>query len=310
MLYYKMPQKRRGFPGQKFQKRKPRRNMRKKFVSKKAKVRNTLNNKMIRNAKTNIWLGHSPIPDNTICKLKYNTRFQLDPASTGIAGTSDTSLDTYIFRMNSLFDPDYTTSNPVASLGKGTPNHQPYGFDQWATFYNEYMVLGAKIDVDFYNQNHTVLRTNNATAADQMGMGNTTGTSVFVPSNHGVFVGVHMDDDPDGPTNWSQFVEDGKVKYRTLLPDRHTHITKYYSYKKMAKWTKRNSVSVDGVAIPISNYQANLAPIGQNPQSLRFCTIFANAITPVANLDIPPIDCMVNIEYLVKFSDRKEFVQS
>ena len=78
----------------------------------------------------------------------------------------------------------------------------------------------------------------------------------------------------------------------------------------MAKWCKRNTVSVDGVPIPISNYQANIAPIGQNPQSLRFCTIFANAISPVANLDIPPIDCMVNIEYLVKFSDRKEFTQS
>lgn len=278
-------------------------------VNSSAVVKRRLNNKMIRNSKTNIWLGNSPIPDNTICKLKYNTRFQLDPASTGIAGTGDASLATYIFRLNSLFDPDYSTTNPLASAGKGTPNHQPYGFDQWATFYAQYMVLGAKVDVDFYNQNHAVLRTNNAATVDSQ-LGTETGTSVYVPSNHGVFVGVHMDDDPDGPTNWSQFVEDGKVKYRTLLPDRHTHITKYYSYKKMAKWCKRNTVSVEGVPIPISNYQANIAPIGQNPQSLRFCTVFANAITPVANLDIPPIDCMVNIEYLVKFSDRKEFTQS
>lgn len=303
--YYTM--KKRPRKAKKVIKRRPQRR-----VNSSAVVKRRLNNKMVRNSKTNIWLGNSPIPDNTICKLKYSTRFQLDPASTGSVGQADASLATYIFRVNSLFDPDYSTSNPLASAGKGSPNHQPYGFDQWATFYAQYMVLGAKVDVDFYNQNNSVLKFNEAgvTTPGAMTGSNYTGAQVLQSSNHGVFVGVHMDDDPDGPTNWSQFVEDGKVKYRTLLPDRHTHITKYYSYKKMAKWCKRNTVSVEGVAIPISNYQANIAPIGQNPQSLRFCTIFANAITPVANLDIPPIDCMVNIEYLVKFSDRKEFTQS
>jgi len=278
-------------------------------VNSSAAVKRRLNNKMVRNSKTNIWLGNSPIPDNTICKLKYNTRFQLDPASTGIAGTGDGSLNTYIFRLNSLFDPDYSTTNPLASAGKGTPNHQPYGFDQWATFYAQYMVLGAKVDVDFYNQNHNVLRTNYSANIDTQ-LGTESGASVYVPSNYGVFVGVHIDDDPDGPTNWSQFVEDGKVKYRTLLPNRNTHITKYYSYKKMAKWSKRDSITVEGVPIPISNVQANIAKIGSNPIANRFCTIFANAISPIANLNIPPIDCMVNIEYLVKFSDRKEFAQS
>jgi hypothetical protein len=275
-------------------------------------VNNRINNRMVRNARTNIWLGNSPIPDNTICKLKYSTRFQLDPASTGSLATPDASLATYIFRVNSLFDPDYTTANPLASQGKGSPNHQPYGFDQWATFYAEYMVLGAKIDVDFYNQNNNVLKYNEAgvTVPGAMTGSNYTAAHVLQKSNHGVYVGVHLDDDTDGPTNWSQFVEDGKVKYRTLLPDRHTHLTKYYSYKKMAKWTKRNTVTVDGVPIPISNHQANIAKVGGNPQAIRMCTVFCNAISPVANLDIPPIDCMVNIEYLVKFSDRKEFTQS
>lgn len=46
------------------------------------------------------------------------------------------------FRLNSAFDPDYT--------GAGT---QPYGFDQWATLYNHYVVERANVTclVEGYN---------------------------------------------------------------------------------------------------------------------------------------------------------------
>lgn len=47
------------------------------------------------------------------------------------------SLAQYQFRANSLFDPDLT--------GTG---HQPYGFDQWKTYYATYMVTSSRITVE------------------------------------------------------------------------------------------------------------------------------------------------------------------
>jgi len=48
----------------------------------------------------------------------------------------------YVFSANGLFDPNIT--------GTG---HQPMGFDQMMTFYNQATVVHAKITVDFYNPN-------------------------------------------------------------------------------------------------------------------------------------------------------------
>lgn len=73
-------------------------------------------------------------PKERIVKLRYCDRFASD-LTTGIA--------TQTYRANSIFDPD--------SSGTG---HQPLGHDQWATFYNHYVVLSAKITVDTsLNQN-------------------------------------------------------------------------------------------------------------------------------------------------------------
>lgn len=56
--------------------------------------------------------------------------------STSVTPTTSWSLNQY--RMNSIFDPDYT--------GVG---HQPLGHDEFAYFYNRYRVLAAKIRVTF-----------------------------------------------------------------------------------------------------------------------------------------------------------------
>lgn len=47
----------------------------------------------------------------------------------------------YMFRLNSLFDPNYTATS-------GLPDHQPRGRDQWATLYRRYCVVGAKVKVE------------------------------------------------------------------------------------------------------------------------------------------------------------------
>ncbi len=71
------------------------------------------------------------VPQTMVTKLRYYHHGDtLDP---GIAGTVGQTFST-----NSLFDPDVT--------GGG---HQPMGFDQFANFYKQYTVLGAKISTTF-----------------------------------------------------------------------------------------------------------------------------------------------------------------
>lgn len=65
--------------------------------------------------------GSSSVPDHVTVCLRYAQVVALSTASTGYAEN--------IFRINSVFDPDYS--------GAGS---QPVGFDQWAAFYSQYRV--------------------------------------------------------------------------------------------------------------------------------------------------------------------------
>lgn len=48
------------------------------------------------------------------------------------------SLASYVFRANSIYDPNYTSTG-----------HQPMGYDQWAVLYNHYVVIGARLSARF-----------------------------------------------------------------------------------------------------------------------------------------------------------------
>lgn len=72
--------------------------------------------------------GFDPFPAKLVSKLRYKASISLD-ASTGLPAH-------YIFRANSIFDPDFT------SIG-----HQPYGTDQLALIYNHYKVIKSNITV-------------------------------------------------------------------------------------------------------------------------------------------------------------------
>ena len=68
--------------------------------------------------------------DGQIVKMRYVEEFELNPGLGSVAS--------YVFRANGLYDPNYT--------GAG---HQPYGFDQWMTYYNQFTVLGSKMKAIF-----------------------------------------------------------------------------------------------------------------------------------------------------------------
>ena len=63
------------------------------------------------------------------CRLRYSDFISLDPSAVS-------PIASYIFRANSLYDPDLT--------GVG---HQPYGFDQLMARYDHFTVIGSKIYV-------------------------------------------------------------------------------------------------------------------------------------------------------------------
>lgn len=70
------------------------------------------------------------IPDQTYVKLVYHDIIQEDSQPS----------NTHLFRLNSIFDPDFT--------GVGG---QPLGVDQWRNFYTDYQCTGSSIKVTVLN---------------------------------------------------------------------------------------------------------------------------------------------------------------
>lgn len=81
-----------------------------------------------------------PIPASQIVKHGYNTSMTVT-STTGVVGYQ-------IFRLNSLFDPDYSN---------GGTNHQPYGFDSLSALYNKFVVLSSKIRIRFSASSNVML---------------------------------------------------------------------------------------------------------------------------------------------------------
>lgn len=71
-----------------------------------------------------------PFPNKKVLCFKYVTTIALGNGVDPFAG--------HTFRANSLYDPDYT--------GVG---HQPYGVDQWSSFFNQYYVYKSSIRCQF-----------------------------------------------------------------------------------------------------------------------------------------------------------------
>jgi len=67
------------------------------------------------------------MPDRMLVSLKYTDNYVF---------TGSANPNPQVWRLNSLFKPDFT--------GAG---HQPTFFDQWTALYNQYLVVGTKIDL-------------------------------------------------------------------------------------------------------------------------------------------------------------------
>ncbi len=75
------------------------------------------------------------MPQMLKTKMRYAAVVALTNGGiTGVFGTE------YVFRLNSLFDPDLTSTG-----------HQPYGFDQLSLFYGSYRVHGCTVSLEFHS---------------------------------------------------------------------------------------------------------------------------------------------------------------
>jgi len=76
-----------------------------------------------------------PMPQLWRARLPYSSVIALSNAGiTGVFGTE------YVFRLNSLFDPDLTSTG-----------HQPFGFDQLALFYGSYRVHACTVSLEWHS---------------------------------------------------------------------------------------------------------------------------------------------------------------
>jgi len=78
--------------------------------------------------------SRDPFPPRFNVDLRYSASLILTTA--GVVIGADFMGTEYVFRLNSLFDPDLT--------GVG---HQPFGYDQLTTMYGSYCVTGCMIDI-------------------------------------------------------------------------------------------------------------------------------------------------------------------
>jgi len=79
--------------------------------------------------------GREIFPQNALVHLPY---FEYPTLTTTLAGVTYVEYD---WRLNSLFDPNYTETG-----------HQPRGFDQLSSLFTQYLVLGVGYDIELvYN---------------------------------------------------------------------------------------------------------------------------------------------------------------
>lgn len=192
-------------------------------------------------------------PTNRVVKMRY-VQANLLTSTSGVIAQQ-------FFRANSIFDPDFTAGG-----------HQPLGRDQWAVFYNEYVVLGAKLKARFN----------------------------FISGTVPIQVGVFLNNSSTTTgTSFSELNEQGRCKDNVLnasSASKSTVITKTYSAKRF-----HNVVDVK------DNVATLGAVMSTNPTAIADYVVFAQAQDTSGT-----VSCrvLIEIDYIVSLSSPNEIGQS
>lgn len=154
--------------------------------------------------------------------------------------------------------------------------HQPSGFDQWSLFYNHYVVVGSKCKATF----------------------SLTGTT----ASGGISVcGVYLSDDATYSADVNTLMEQSHTKkaksYYSVEAGKPVTVTKGFSTKKF--------FNVTNVTDNISRLGAYITA---NPTENAYFVVFNGNAN--GTIDPPDVTVLVEIEYIVIFSEPKELPQS
>lgn len=211
-----------------------------------------------RNHKGNVPRNMVGFPKNRLVKMRYNDNYVLNALAGGI--------DSNEFRINSIFDPDLT--------GVG---HQPLGHDEWSTFYNHYVVVGAKITATF-------LATEIGTPAGMRAVG------IFIAP-----------DSASIPTNVIDLIENGQSRWKYISP---------VGQSGQSRGTVTNTFSAKNF-FSVANISDNTnrigATFGSNPTELANLSVwYGNTGTA----DPVTINVNVVIEFAVLVSEPRVLLRS
>lgn len=198
-------------------------------------------------------VGMIGFPKQRIVKMRFTKNFNITPA--GAASFDE-------FSTNDINNPDL-----------GTGGARPLGYNQWSSFYKNWMVIGSRIKIK-----------PNFTALPDVGTG-------FAPAVYGITV-YNSGESPT--TDPLLLIEQGKCKYRTMQPilnGTNYPITSSFSPKRWyhMKNLKDNWNELSGV------FSTNSAASG--PSKVGVFSVFAASADGTSTL--APINFLIQIDYLV-----------
>jgi hypothetical protein len=186
--------------------------------------------------------------------MRYVDRILLDPAV-------DTTAN-HVFRANSIFAPDVTGS-PTA--------HQPLGRDEWADFYDNYTVIGAKIKATYFPNG---------------------------PTSTGLVGGILLKNNSSPLTGVTHMIEQGITRPRSIKQnDTPTTARLGFSPKRFF-----------GVHNVTDNKENLGALMGANPSTLAYFHVYLAPMDSTTN--VVATEVLVEIEYMVILTERKNINQS
>lgn len=199
------------------------------------------------------------IGDSSIVSLRYCDAFALD------AGIATKAYDTW--NAASIFDP-YV----------GVGGHQPLGADNWAQFYQHYVVIGAKATCYFTMWD--VASGSDCVVVGKLGYNNT-----WVP------------------TDVNTLIEQNKSSYKFMTARNGSRstasLTLYYSPRKF--FGLKDIEDEHGL-------RGITGDSGTSPAESAYFHFGCSAMNPADNP--PQLNCRIVIEYRVKFTERKDLAAS
>lgn len=200
---------------------------------------------------TNPGLG-TAFPTQKRVTMRYCTAITLNPNISG-------ALAGHVFSANGIYDPDVTSTG-----------HQPMGFDQWASFYNNWTVVGSKLQA--------LVQTDSNDS-----------------SSPGAVIGCYLDSDtlPDY-TTFTSMIESGRSTWNYIwygIMDEPQDLTCSFSARKF--------FGVDDV-VDSNDYGGSFT---QNPNKDANYVLWAQAVDQ--STDVGAITFLVTIDYIVQLREPK-----